>query len=51
MEESQNLRSLLVMSVPQAGRESFVAHGLTLRMSEILVQAVCPLAHGTNVKP
>lgn len=51
MEENQNLRSLLVMSVPQAGCEPFVAHGLALWMSEILVQAVCPLAHRTNVKP
>lgn len=51
MEKGPDLRSALVASVPQAGGEPLVTNGLTLWLSEILVQAVCPLAHGTNVKP
>ncbi len=51
MEKSQHLRSALMASVPQAGREPLVANGLTLWLSEILVQAVCPLAHRTNMEP
>ncbi len=46
-----DLRSALMASVPQAGGEPLVANDLTLRLSEILVQAVCPLAHRTNMEP
>ncbi len=46
-----DLRSALMASVPQAGGEPLVANDLALRLSEILVQTVCPLAHRTNMEP
>ena len=46
-----NLGLPLALSVLQAGAESLGAEDVTLWLSEVLKQAVGPLAHRTDVQP